>query len=41
LAGIDHAILTKTCIEPSTRNARVMTVADALMAMEVFGGSAA
>ena len=40
LAGIDHAILTKTCIEPSTRNARVMTVADALMAMEVFGGSA-
>ncbi|MBS1174846.1 MAG: gyrB 2 [Burkholderiaceae bacterium] len=38
LAGIDREILMSTCIEPTTRNTRVMTAADALMVIEVFGG---
>jgi DNA gyrase subunit B/topoisomerase-4 subunit B len=38
LAGIDREVLINTCIEPATRNARVMSVADALMAIEVFAG---
>lgn len=38
LAGIDREILFNTCINPTTRNARVMSSTDALMAIEVFGG---
>ncbi len=39
LSGIDRAILIHTCIDPTTRNARVMTEQDALAAIEVFGAS--
>jgi DNA gyrase subunit B/topoisomerase-4 subunit B len=38
LAGIDREILFNTCINPTTRNARVMSSTDALMTIEVFGG---
>ncbi len=38
LSGIDRDTLMSTCIEPNTRNARVMSVQDAQMAIEVFGG---
>ena len=38
LAGIDRDVLTKTCIAPETRIARVMGVQDAEAAMAVFGG---
>lgn len=38
LAGIDREILFNTCINPTTRNARVMNSADAWMAIQVFGG---
>ena len=38
LAGIDREILINTCIDPATRNARIMRSLDARMAMEVFGG---
>ena len=37
LSGIDRAILMQTCIDPATRNARVMTEQDALAAIEIFG----
>jgi DNA gyrase/topoisomerase IV subunit B len=36
LSGIDRDILMTTCIEPASRNTRIMTLADALMAIEVF-----
>lgn len=38
LAGIDSETLREKCISPATRRARVMSVADALAAIEVFGG---
>lgn len=38
LAGIDREILINTCIDPATRNTRIMHSTDARMAMEVFGG---
>ena len=40
LSGIDRAILMHTCIDPATRNARVMTEQDALAAIEIFGANA-
>ena len=40
LSGIDRAILMQTCIDPATRNARVMTEQDALAAIEIFGANA-
>lgn len=40
LSGIDRAILMQTCIDPATRNARMMTEQDALAAIEVFGANA-
>ena len=40
LSGIDRAILMQTCIDPTTRNARVMTEQDALAAIEIFGANA-
>ena len=39
LSGIDRAILMQTCIDPATRNARVMTEQDALAAIEIFGAN--
>lgn len=40
LSGIDRAILMQTCIDPATRNARVMTEQDAFAAIEIFGANA-
>ena len=39
LSGIHRAILMQTCIDPATRNARVMTEQDALAAIEIFGAN--
>ncbi len=39
LSGIDRAILMQTCIDPATRNARVMAEQDALAAIEIFGAN--
>lgn len=39
LSGIDRTILMQTCIDPASRNARVMTEQDALAAIEVFGAN--
>jgi DNA gyrase subunit B len=36
LAGIDAALLQRTCIAPATRRSRVLGVADAEMAISVF-----
>ena len=39
LAGIDGKTLFEKCISPATRRTRVMSAADALAAIEVFGGA--
>lgn len=39
LAGIDQPTLAHTCVHPATRRARVLTVADAQAAMQVFGSA--
>jgi DNA gyrase subunit B len=39
LAGIDQPTLAHTCVQPATRRARVLTVADAQEALVIFGGT--
>lgn len=39
LSGIDKTTLMRTCLEPQTRNARIMSEQDALTAIEIFGAN--
>lgn len=39
LSGIDREVLMRTCIDPTTRQTRVMSEQDAQMAIEVFGAN--